>query len=72
MLDDLLATEPRLARLLKQARSRKVHGWRKWEAFEQYRAELDHLVGFGAEHTALKNPDAWEIAMKALKEAMRI
>ena len=45
---------------------------KRWERFEQYRADLMRLVGNEAENPALRNAGNYEVALKALQEAMKI
>ncbi len=71
-LSQLLTTEPRLDKLLKQAKGRKVRGRRKYEAYEQYRSDLGHLVGWGAENPALRNEQAYQTAIQALGRALGV
>lgn len=68
----MLKTEPRLAKLLKEAQSRKVHGRRKYEAFEAYRQQLRSLVGCEAERPELRSAAAWETVEKKLCEVMGV
>lgn len=68
----MLRTEPRLAKLLKEAQYRKVRGKSKYEVYEQYRSDIQRLVGWSAENPALRTEDAYQTAVQALGRALRV
>lgn len=68
----LLTTEPRINKLLKQAQSRRLSGQRKYEAYEQYRGELERLAGWGAEKPELRTEEAYQTAIQALGKALKV
>lgn len=45
---------------------------KRWEWYELYRADLARLVGSEAENPALRNAEDYQVAIKALQEAMKI
>ncbi|HWB14485.1 MAG TPA: hypothetical protein VG826_34990 [Pirellulales bacterium] len=63
----LVQVEPRLGRLLDEAKLRRRGGW---PAYEVIKKKLRLLVGVGAARSELASSTAWETAIRVITRAM--
>lgn len=67
----LLAEEPALQHILREAKARKRGGYRRrWNAYEILKDKARPFVGYHAKNEALRSSEAWECFTREVMEAL--
>ena len=68
-LSEIVALEPQIAQVLRQAKRVRHPTWR---AYERYKSQLSGLVGSDARNADLRNSAVFCVTIRALCDALKI